>query len=209
MNGAHDRQNHIPNFGLPPLAGASPASKGVEIIRTFTRGDLPAIAAVPAAAAINWAEPGAAVRCRAGDARRCPSPVNVLRCARAAGFTCRWLRSFWTTSPGRSWHLGVRQDDAREGRLKLNERAEIVRFGKIATVVANGARCASACFIVFAGRSPKFASYGASVGVHGASDQTGRETVEAGAATVSMARIVPASSYGRQVGEPLTQRSLT
>jgi hypothetical protein len=63
---------------------------------------------------------------------------------------------------------------------------------------------------VFAGGSPKFASYGASVGVHGASDQTGQETVEAGAATVSMARIVknlgvPAPIIGKMVVTPAEQ----
>jgi hypothetical protein len=77
---------------------------------------------------------------------------------------------------------GVRLDSSGGSILEGSKLAEIVRFGKIPTVVANGARCASACFIVFAGGSPKFASYGASVGVHGASDQRGQETVEAGAA---------------------------
>jgi hypothetical protein len=57
---------------------------------------------------------------------------------------------------------------------------------------------------------PKYVSYTASVGVHGASDASGRETVEAGAATVSMARIVkdlgvPASIIGKMVVTPPDQ----
>ena len=68
-------------------------------------------------------------------------------------------------------------------------------------------KCASACFIVFAAGSPKYANYNASVGVHGASDEAGRETIEAGAATVSMARIVkdlgvPAPIIGKMVVTP-------
>jgi hypothetical protein len=88
--------------------------------------------------------------------------------------------------------------------------ASIVRYGRIATVVPNGDKCASACFIVFAAGDPKYVSYGAFVGVHGASDEAGRETVEAGAATVSMARIVkdlgvPAPIIGKMVVTPPDQ----
>ena len=49
--------------------------------------------------------------------------------------------------------------------------ADIVRFGKIATSVIGTSQCASACFIVFAAGSEKHASYTASVGVHGVSDE--------------------------------------
>jgi hypothetical protein len=91
--------------------------------------------------------------------------------------------------------------------LEGSNLAGIVRFGKIATSVIGGATCASACFIVFAAGNPKYANYNASVGVHGASDEGGRETVEAGAATVSMARIVkdlgvPAPIIGKMVVTP-------
>jgi hypothetical protein len=64
--------------------------------------------------------------------------------------------------------------------------ADAVRFGKMSTNVGKTATCASACFLVFAAGSTKFASYGAQIGVHGASDETGRETVSSEAATVSM-----------------------
>jgi hypothetical protein len=65
--------------------------------------------------------------------------------------------------------------------------ADLIRYAKTATVVANGNTCASACFIAFAAGSQKFVSYTATVGVHGASDKFGQES---GDATVSMARIV-------------------
>jgi hypothetical protein len=105
---------------------------------------------------------------------------------------------------------GIRPNSPGGSVLEGTKLAEIVRFGKIATVVANGATCASACFIVFAAGDPKYVSYSASVGVHGASDKSGRETVEAGAATVSMARIVkdlgvPAPIIGKMVVTPPDQ----
>jgi hypothetical protein len=82
--------------------------------------------------------------------------------------------------------------------------AEIVKQGKISTSVLNGSQCASACFIVFAAGTEKFANYGALIGVHGASDKSGRES---GTATVSMARIVkdfgvPAGIIGKMVVTP-------
>jgi hypothetical protein len=101
----------------------------------------------------------------------------------------------------------IRLDSPGGNLLEGSNLAGIVRFGKIATSVISGAKCASACFIVFAAGNPKHANYNASVGVHGASDEGGRETVEAGAATVSMARLikdlgVPASIIGKMVVTP-------
>src|SRR6185437_2259253 len=81
---------------------------------------------------------------------------------------------------------GIRLDSPGGSILEATKLAEIIRFGRIATVVPNGVKCASACFIVFAAGDPKYVSYSAFVGVHGASDESGRETIEAGAATVSM-----------------------
>jgi hypothetical protein len=88
--------------------------------------------------------------------------------------------------------------------LKL---ADAVRFAKVATNVAGNATCASACFLVYAAGATKFANYTAQVGVHGASDKQGEETVASGAATVSMARAakdlgVPAAIIGRMVVTP-------
>lgn len=84
--------------------------------------------------------------------------------------------------------------------------ADAVKFAKMATNVGKDATCASACFLVFAAGETKFANYGARIGVHGASDK-GVETVQSGAATVSMARVakdlgVPPSIIGRMVVTP-------
>jgi hypothetical protein len=68
--------------------------------------------------------------------------------------------------------------------------AELVQRTKIAVVVGSRARCASACFLIFAAGTEKFVGYGAAIGVHGASDKYGRITPRAAAATVSMARMV-------------------
>ncbi|MDB5616205.1 hypothetical protein [Tardiphaga sp.] len=85
--------------------------------------------------------------------------------------------------------------------------AEAVRFGKIITNVGQNATCASACFLVFAAGEAKYANYTARIGVHGASDKSGEETVQSGAATVSMARVakelgVPPAIIGRMVVTP-------
>jgi len=83
--------------------------------------------------------------------------------------------------------------------------AAAVRVGKISTNVEK--TCASACFLVFAAGSTKVANYAAQIGVHGASDKSGAETVQSNAATVSMAKIatklgVPAAIIGRMVVTP-------
>jgi hypothetical protein len=85
--------------------------------------------------------------------------------------------------------------------------AEIIQFGKISTSVIGKSICASACFVVFAAGSEKYVNYTASVGVHGASNQSGEETVQSSAATVTMARIVkelgvPPSIIGKMVITP-------
>jgi hypothetical protein len=85
--------------------------------------------------------------------------------------------------------------------------AEAVRFGKMSTNVGKKATCASACFLIFAAGATKFATYGAQIGVHGASDAGGAETIQSNAATVSMAKIakdlgVPAAIIGRMVVTP-------
>ena len=82
--------------------------------------------------------------------------------------------------------------------------AEAVRLAKMATNVGERATCASACFLIFAAGETRFANYTAQIGVHVASDRSGAETAQSGAATVSMARIarelgVPAAIIGRMV----------
>lgn len=107
---------------------------------------------------------------------------------------------------GRSVH-GVRLNSPGGNLAEGVAIADTVRFAKVLTIVPPSAQCASACFIVFAAGNEKFASYSAFVGVHGASDSSGRETVQSGAATLSMARIVkdlgvPAAIIGKMVVTP-------
>jgi hypothetical protein len=101
----------------------------------------------------------------------------------------------------------VRLNSPGGNLLEGAQLAEVVKFAKMATNVGQGATCASACFLIFAAGETKFANYTAQIGVHGASDQAGRETPQSGAATVSMARIakelgVPAAIIGRMVVTP-------
>ena len=102
---------------------------------------------------------------------------------------------------------GVRLNSPGGNLLESLKLADVVRFAKVATNVAGNATCASACFLVYAAGATKFANYTAQVGVHGASDKQGEETVVSSAATVSMARAakdlgVPAAIIGRMVVTP-------
>jgi hypothetical protein len=102
---------------------------------------------------------------------------------------------------------GIRLNSIGGNLLEGVRLSETVKYAKMATNVAQGATCASACFLIFAAGETKFANYSSKVGVHGASDQTGTETVQSGAATVSMARFakelgVPAAIIGRMVVTP-------
>ncbi|WP_156640063.1 ATP-dependent Clp protease proteolytic subunit [Bosea sp. PAMC 26642] len=119
---------------------------------------------------------------------------RLIKAANDAGRTVSGIR---LSSPG---------GDLAEG-TKL---ADAVKFAKIASVVASTKKCASACFLIFAAGNEKFASYTSEVGVHGASDQNGKETVGSNAATVTMARIarelgVPHSIIGKMVVTPPTE----
>lgn len=102
---------------------------------------------------------------------------------------------------------GVRLNSPGGNLLEGLKLADAVRFAKVATNVAGGATCASACFLIYAAGATKFANYTAQVGIHGASDKMGEETIASGAATVSMARAakelgVPAAIIGRMVVTP-------
>jgi hypothetical protein len=110
---------------------------------------------------------------------------------KAANDAGKLVSSVRLNSPGGNLYEGAKLVDA-------------VRFGKMATNVGHAATCASACFLIFAAGETKFANYSAQIGVHGASDENGTETVQSGAATVSMARIakelgVPPAIIGRMV----------
>ncbi len=85
--------------------------------------------------------------------------------------------------------------------------AELIRQAHLPTTIPTGSYCSSACFIAFAAGAQRFVSYGGFIGVHGASDGSGAETVQSGAATVSMARIlkdlgVPPVIIGKMVVTP-------
>ncbi|WGD52912.1 ATP-dependent Clp protease proteolytic subunit [Bradyrhizobium sp. CB1650] len=102
---------------------------------------------------------------------------------------------------------GIRLNSPGGNLLEGLKLADAVRFAKVATNVAGSATCASACFLVYAAGATKFANYTARVGIHGASDKQGEETVASGAATVSMARAakdlgVPPAIIGRMVVTP-------
>lgn len=104
----------------------------------------------------------------------------------------------------------VRLNSSGGNLLEGVQLAEVVKFAKMATNVGQGAMCASACFLIFAAGESKFANYTAQIGVHGASDESGRETTQSGAATVSMARVakelgVPPAIIGRMVVTPPAQ----
>lgn len=105
---------------------------------------------------------------------------------------------------------GIRLNSGGGSIAEGAKLADVVRNGKIATVVTAGSTCASACFIAFAGGNEKYASYTAQIGVHGASDASGQETTSARAATVLMARIVkelgvPERIIGKMVVTPPSQ----
>jgi hypothetical protein len=97
------------------------------------------------------------------------------------------------------------------GKLLEGARlAGVVKVGKISTTVAEGAVCASACFLVFAAGDPKFVGDGALIGVHKASDKGGRETSASGEATLLMARFakdlgVSSAIIARMVSTPPKQ----
>ena len=116
--------------------------------------------------------------------------IALIRAAREAN---RVVSSIRLNSPGGALREGVRV-------------AAIVRSGQIATVVPNGAICASACFVIFAAGTERYVSGTASVGVHGASEN-GQETAGSSAATIAMARIVkglgvPPAVIGKMVVTP-------
>ena len=85
--------------------------------------------------------------------------------------------------------------------------ADMVRDSKISTSIVGSAKCASICFIIFAAGREKYANYATSVGVHGASNESGQETLQSNAVTMSMALIaeefgVPSRIIEKMVATP-------
>ncbi len=84
--------------------------------------------------------------------------------------------------------------DSPGGDLEEGLRvAAAIHDAHVQTLVRNGAKCASACFIMFTAGSRMFADTSALVGVHSAS-YGGRDTPDAQVATILMARRL--SVYG-------------
>jgi hypothetical protein len=130
--------------------------------------------------------------------------VVILTGEIAPGDTDRLQQIIKTANDSGKTVSGVRLNSSGGNLLEGVKLADAIRFAKIASVVPKGSTCASACFIAFAAGAEKFASYGASVGVHGASDKNGQETDGSNSATVAMAKIVkelgvPADIIGRMV----------
>src|SRR5216683_2167972 len=82
---------------------------------------------------------------------------------------------------------GMRFNSSGGSLLESVRLAGLIQNAKIATVIANGATCASACFIAFAAGSQKFVGVTASVGIPGVSDGSGQDR---GDAANSLARVV-------------------
>ncbi len=104
----------------------------------------------------------------------------------------------------------VQLNSAGGNLLEGARLAGAIKVGKISTTVAQGAVCASACFLAFAAGDPKFVGYGALIGVHKAADKGGRETAASGEATLLMARFakelgVPSAIIARMLSTPSNQ----
>ena len=102
--------------------------------------------------------------------------VVILTGEIAPGDTDRLQQIIKTANDSGKIVSGIRLNSSGGNLLEGVKLADAIRFAKIASVVPKGSTCASACFIAFAAGAEKFASYGASVGVHGASDKNGQET---------------------------------
>jgi hypothetical protein len=124
-----------------------------------------------------------------GDAKRLVDSIN----AATARYTDRRVRAIALDSIGGSIPEALRL-------------AQTIRDHGFVTIVPKGARCTSACVVLFAAGSRKIASLGSYIGVHGASIE-GIQDHNSLAMTTAMAKIysklgVPASVIGRMVVTP-------
>ena len=103
------------------------------------------------------------------------------------------LRTVIRAMPPNTRLAGISLDSPGGDLLEGLRVAAAVHDAHLQTIVRNGAKCASACFIMFAAGSHMFADTSALLGVHSAS-YGGRDTPEAQVATVLMARRL--SVYG-------------
>lgn len=133
--------------------------------------------------------------------------IIVLNGSIADGDVTKFKSIIQTANTGGKAVYAIRLNSPGGSLVEGVQLAEIIKYAKMATSVPAGSSCASACFVAFAAGIEKFVSYSGSVGVHGASDSSGRETTQSSAATVSMARIVkelgvPAGIIGKMVVTP-------
>ncbi len=70
---------------------------------------------------------------------------------------------------------GIRFNSPGGSLLEGARLAGVIQNARIATVIASGATCASACFIAFVAGNQKFASATATVGVPGAANRFGQD----------------------------------
>jgi hypothetical protein len=70
---------------------------------------------------------------------------------------------------------GIRLNSPNGSLVEGVRLAGIIHVAKIATVIASGATCASACFIAFVAGNQKFVSATATVGVPGAANRLGQD----------------------------------
>jgi hypothetical protein len=70
---------------------------------------------------------------------------------------------------------GIRLNSSGGSLLEGVRLAGVIQGAKIATVIASGATCASACFIAFVAGNQKFVSATATVGVPGAANRFGQD----------------------------------
>lgn len=86
--------------------------------------------------------------------------------------------------------------------------AQAVAMSELPVILLPGAKCASACFVIFAAAKTRYVSHRALVGVHSASERGAEyETVRSEAVTTEMARVcaalgVPPAILGRMVTTP-------
>jgi hypothetical protein len=105
---------------------------------------------------------------------------------------------------------GIRLNSTGGNLLEGIMLGRLVSEGKIATIVDEGAKCTAACFVVFVAGSPKYVHERAAVGVHGAAETSGEETMPSRSATLSTAEIVkefgvPAGIIAKLVVTPRQQ----
>lgn len=113
--------------------------------------------------------------------------ILALRGAIVAGDADR-LREAVSASNRGGRRVGAVRLDSPGGLVgEAFDVALTLRKASLPTVVTNGSTCASACFVVFAGGSPRYASRAARIGVHSASEK-GDETPGSSKTTLVMAR---------------------